>query len=820
MKHIFKQVQFQERPIIICKMEIANYIKIELSKKKEIHNISFKTFQEATDDVLGFYHKESVFSYATKHNIDVDAMQTFLKSFSFLSATTPQTEKFKYLNNLQKELSDAKRQSFLKKLSYEGRNIIVIEEDASNDMWMLCKAQLQLIGHVSTLSFLELENNCFFYSFVDARDEVYSLVRKIATLLHNKVSADNIKIHLTNPTYKPVLEEVFSMFSIDITFNEQPMLYTRPYVLAFLKAMQNNQTEDVYLRIQSSLESAKKIVPFADKGTKQQVIDIINQTEIEALPAAQINAYLKNVFMNTRIKSKNYINTIEIGDFMQDCLGEDVYLFVPSCTQGVVPRVIQDDEYLLDKEKEGIGMISSSKKNEIYQKQFVKMIKRSKETVLSFADRYVDHTFVLSSAVINQVALGNIQPQEDSEDTIRFSKTYDQMLYAKLYDDVIKYDVIDPRLHALRKSDLKLEYRSYNNQFKGMDQEDLCSFLTEKLSLSYTSLDLYYNCPFAFYVEKVLRIRKNKNELAIFVGNMFHHVLEEMLLKAQEEITILQIQECMQEFCRKNNNPFGVKMHFFMEKHAQDLYLILQTIQTQLKQSSFVQSGFEEQVSITLENDYQTKLSGKIDKLLTYDLEGKTYAVVLDYKTGNTDFDYHNLFFGLNMQTLIYFYLYHKVGRPYQFGGAYLQRIFINPLQYEKNTTKEELLWKQLQWSGYTQEDQKVMFAVDNQVMQHTFLNRMRIKTDETLYDTAKKWVISDEIFHSLLKFVDGKIYEALENIENGDFSVAPIRMDDIDACKYCSYQDLCFKQEKNYRQGMKVSSLSILEKAVKTNEK
>lgn len=67
-------------------------------------------------------------------------------------------------------------------------------------------------------------------------------------------------------------------------------------------------------------------------------------------------------------------------------------------------------------------------------------------------------------------------------------------------------------------------------------------------------------------------------------------------------------------------------------------------------------------------------LTGKIDRVDTYEKDGTTYFRIVDYKTGRKDFSYTDLLYGKDLQMLLYLFALQenqkKSGHPMQPAGA------------------------------------------------------------------------------------------------------------------------------------------------------
>lgn len=89
----------------------------------------------------------------------------------------------------------------------------------------------------------------------------------------------------------------------------------------------------------------------------------------------------------------------------------------------------------------------------------------------------------------------------------------------------------------------------------------------------------------------------------------------------------------------------------------------VQTLQYQLQQGAFTPENFEmsfemasdlDAVNITLSEEEKMRLIGRIDRIDTCERQDKLYVKVIDYKSGNRRFDLAALYYGLQLQLVVY----------------------------------------------------------------------------------------------------------------------------------------------------------------------
>ena len=86
-------------------------------------------------------------------------------------------------------------------------------------------------------------------------------------------------------------------------------------------------------------------------------------------------------------------------------------------------------------------------------------------------------------------------------------------------------------------------------------------------------------------------------------------------------------------------------------------------LQEQIRAGRFIPANYEvsfavvddlEAVNIALTDDEKMRLHGRIDRVDTCVEEDRIYVKVIDYKSGNTDFDMVALYYGLQLQLVVY----------------------------------------------------------------------------------------------------------------------------------------------------------------------
>ena len=148
------------------------------------------------------------------------------------------------------------------------------------------------------------------------------------------------------------------------------------------------------------------------------------------------------------------------------------------------------------------------------------------------------------------------------------------------------------------------------------------------------------------------------------------------------------------------------------------------------------------------------------------------------------------------MQLPIYFYLLNRSDKfknviPV---GMYYQKILSNKLINSKDEEKEKKDFFKLE--GYSNSNTEILDKFDKSYNDSQIIKSMKT-TQNGFYAYSK--IMSSQEFKKLDEIIDNKIHDVINKINEADFSIDPKRIDKKNiSCEFCSYKDICFKQEKD----------------------
>lgn len=343
------------------------------------------------------------------------------------------------------------------------------------------------------------------------------------------------------------------------------------------------------------------------------------------------------------------------------------------------------------------------------------------------------------------------------------------------------------------------------------------SLLGGKILLSPTAIDRFYQCPYLYFCDKMLRLRPlQKVEYSPFEsGSAIHYVFEQILnrhgskrlaeLSPQE--TDREIGEYLEEYLRKmvpDSDKVSARFNYQFARLRLMLRIILRHMAQELAQSEFVTAATEVKVgtegeilppSLLTSSGTEVEVRGSIDRVDLFHSQEGTYLRVIDYKSGEKDFDLREVEYGLNMQMLIYLYAACD-DRNGRFGAPLPAGILYVPSKISAAETaadvSEETLQKEidasLRMKGLLLEDENVLRAMEKELMGKYIPVAC---TSKGAFSKSSK-LGSAEQFRQLRGLVRDNIVNMGERLENGAVSPDPIRIGSRTPCDYCPYGALC----------------------------
>ncbi len=365
---------------------------------------------------------------------------------------------------------------------------------------------------------------------------------------------------------------------------------------------------------------------------------------------------------------------------------------------------------------------------------------------------------------------------------------------------------------------VKIE-KADNKEFNISDSKLATEFFGKNMFVSASRIEKFYKCPFSYFCEYGMKLkpRKEAEVDAALYGTVVHYALEQFLCNNKKENIRKMSQDEIKEKTEniidgyiidvmggyENKTPsFMRTVHLIKET----TYNVMLRLVSEFSVCEFTPVDFELKIGpdgdippyeVMLDNGGVIKIVGSIDRVDMFETEDNSFVRVVDYKTGGKEFQLGEVFYGINMQMLIYLFAIWENGKDY----------------YKNNITPAGVLYFQAKNSKISSDkldrNAEVSSAQSLSSSEHAMdgiiLNNLQVfeAMDKELkgaflpasYDektgSLKGKVISINSLNNLEKSINASIKSMAEQLQNGYISALPIK----DGCTWCSYKDVCKRE-------------------------
>ena len=609
------------------------------------------------------------------------------------------------------------------------------------------------------------------YEFNTMTDEIVFMITKIIETL-KKANINDICLVNLNDDYKREALKLFKMFNLPVNLNNSYNIYSTKNVQKFLSTLKREKDINKALEEVTPGDIYNKIIDILNKYA---FIEKVDDTFIQII----INELKKaNISLNKIENAIKVININEIND-------PNKYYFILGFNQGILPHIYNENGLINDKVAKKLGVQTSLEKMREEKASLITILTSFSHITLSYKlqDNYSTY---YPSFLIKELELETIK---NTSISLNYSHKYNNLVLSENLDNYINYNVEAKTLFPLLKTYQDNKYMTYNNAYTGINANKLFNYLQDKLTLSYSSMNNYFLCPFRFYIQNILKLDPFNTTFATNLGNVFHDVLAHMY---DEDFNIEKIYQSNIE--KLELTP---KEKYFMNKLYDILKFDVQTILKQESYSKFKKALTEKKIVIDKSNKLKVSFMGFVDKIKYLEEDGKKYMAIIDYKTGFIKTNLDNINYGINLQLPVYAYLVKKgLDDKAQIAGFYLQKLLDSIKIDTEDINKEKE--KNLYLNGYTNNDLSILEKFDT-----TYENSQMIKslkTTKTGFSHYSKMINNEEIA-KMINLVDEKIDEVIKNVEQANFKIRPLRIDNkLIGCEFCKFKDLCYRKEEDIR--------------------
>ena len=744
--------------LVIIKNNLKIKLLKEISQNKKLLNIKMMTKEEFIQNYYGKVKPEAIYFLMKEFSLNYSVAKKYLKNIFI-----PHPGIKKYYDYLDKNNLIEKNPLFkpenITLIGYPDIEPYLLDELKKYNLTVMTEEEKSYTPKV--------------YEFTSMQDEIAYVASRISEDLKTK-SPNDIFISGITKDYIPELKRIFSLYQIPFNLNNNIPIYSTSSVQTFLK----NLSEE------KDLENALEKTPNGD--VKNKIINLLNKYDLplDETYLTIIKEELKQLTIPSE-KRDNAINVISLGEITE----EDKIYYILGFNQEIIPKIYKDDDLIEDDEKPKYRLLSSTEKNIIEKKTITNLIKSSPNITITYKLKDTFSTYYPSS-LISEL---NLDVIKNPEIKFIYSNIFNKLTLGQYLDNYLNYNEKDKKLDLLWSNYPEIDYGTFDNKYQKINKDSLKTYLKENLTLSYTSLNNYYLCPFKYYVNNILKLDPYEETFPILIGNLFHACLSHMYDEN------FDLEKEYQAYLKdKNLSP---KEKFFLKKLYQVLEKDIEIIKENETHTTYQNHLTEKRITLNKEGDININFTGIIDKISHND----SHAIITDYKTGSVSSTLDNLNYGLNMQLPVYLYLIKNSQElNFEVTGLYLQKLLNTPSLDSQNPDKE--IKDSLKLSGYTIDDENIIEEIDDTYENSEIIKGLK-KTKNGFSSYSK--LLSYEDFGKIYQITENNINKAIQNILNCDFEIKPKRIDNENiSCKNCIFKDLCFKKEEDI-QNLKNTKIS-----------
>lgn len=560
-------------------------------------------------------------------------------------------------------------------------------------------------------------------------------------------------------------------------------------------------------------------------------------------------------------------DNVIVGDIQRTRLPNIKVLFLLGVNDGILPAPAQSNGIFSETERDAlteIGVeIATNSKRKLFEEQFLiyrGLTKPSDGLYLTYAVGDMEGRAMFPSPVIERICRMYPDLEIQHEDNLQIEQLSPFACFHALgqqmrnhtsetpmppmWQDIYSYFATQPdwqkRLSLLQKG------FATNSRQERLSPKVTKALYGKNILASVSRLERFAACPFAYFTEYALQAKPRQiyQLRTPDLGILFHGVLEQFSDKLQTDGVSWQSltqQETEVRIDQAVDAAAPLLGNAILQDSAANRYLVKRlkriskragwTLVRHIQSGAFVPDGYEigfgpqealPPIIISMADNSKLILRGKIDRVDILQADGTCYVKVIDYKSGSKSFSLQDIYYGLQLQLLLYLDAYLKQQTQadicFEVGGAFYFRITDPTLSLSTELSSEELadlLYSKMQMSGLVLDNETVIQGIDN-----AFTDKnggfykgasaiIPLKYTKKGTPSASSLLATKTEYHAILDFATKRAAQIGEEMKAGTFAPSPYRSQGKTPCDYCNFASICrydYDDHPNYRDLKKIA--------------
>lgn len=349
------------------------------------------------------------------------------------------------------------------------------------------------------------------------------------------------------------------------------------------------------------------------------------------------------------------------------------------------------------------------------------------------------------------------------------------------------------------------------------------------LENSVTRLEQYAACAYAHFLMYGLKLSQRETyEFApVDMGNLFHEVLEMFAGRLEassytwrtmpRELEERWVEECFDILAVDYGNTVlhsTARNEYVAERMKRMLKRTVWALGEQIRMGLFNPESYEisfsrvsdlQAINIALSPEEELRLRGRIDRVDTCADEEHVYVKVVDYKSGSTSFQLLSLYYGVQLQLVVYLNAALEItkknypDKEVLPAGILYYNIQDPLLDADAEMPEEDVsarILEKLRMNGLVNADPAIIQKMDLDMPGKSRVLPLAYNKDGSL--RAGSSVATGRQFEEISKFVNRKIQQIGAEVLDGRIDVAPYEIQGRTACDFCAYRGVCGMDSKD----------------------